>query len=357
MSAAALLALCGALFGSLPGASSVTRPGASFERGVALGLFSEDPSFDYRPLLAELKEHGATHVSIVWVWWQDDLHATEIRPLERWSAPDAQVLSTMREARELGLWVTAFPILRLARAARDEWRGRVAPDDEDRWWASYQAFMLDAAKLALGAGAERLAIGSELVSREAMRMRWLQLIDAVRLEAPALELMYSANWDHFEPVSFWDQVDTIGLSAYFELGQRPGASVAELEAGWAPVRERLEAWSARIDRPLVITEIGCPSRRGGALHPWDDERDAPIDLEEQRRAYLAFVHSWAGAPRLAGVYFWNWFGPGGETDPGYTPRGKPAARVLRDWYAQGSGACSTRSAGISFGRCDGKRSP
>ena len=56
------------------------------------------------------------------------------------------------------------------------------------------------------------------------------------------------------------------------------------------------------------------------------------DLEEQRRAYVAFVRTWNGAAEVRGVYWWNWFGFGGEKDTNYTPRKKPAAEVIRRWY-------------------------
>ena len=65
--------------------------------------------------------------------------------------------------------------------------------------------------------------------------------------------------------------------------------------------------------------------------PWDETREARIDLEEQRRAYEAFLRAWAPVEELEGVVFWNWFGFGGPEDSGYTPRNKPAAEVLRAW--------------------------
>lgn len=302
------------------------------ERGVSLGLFSMDAAFRYEPLLDEIKAHGATHVSIAWVWWQDDLAANAIVPVGRWTATDAQIDATLAHAKKLGLHVTAFPILRLVHAKKDEWRGKIAPKDEGAWWASYTDFMLHAARHAKANGADRLSIGSELVSREKMRGRWLALIDRVRVEVPGLELMYSANWDHFRPVSFWDAVDVVGVTAYFELTRKPDASVEELAAAWAPVRDDLAGWSRAIGRRVVIAEVGCPSQDGAAIYPWDETRGAKVDLEEQRRFYESVRVAWSGAPFLAGVYFWNWFGAGGPEDNNYTPRNKPASAVIARWY-------------------------
>ena len=67
-----------------------------------------------------------------------------------------------------------------AEPAAGQWRGTIAPVDEDAWWHSYATLMLHLARLAQDEGATSLAIGSELVSRERSRLRWLELIDRVR---------------------------------------------------------------------------------------------------------------------------------------------------------------------------------
>lgn len=302
------------------------------ERGVSLGLFSADSSFDYTALIDEIAALGATHLSICVVWWQADIRAAEIAPIPSWSPADRQILDATQAARRRGLHVTLLPIIRLVRAEPGEWRGRLAPADEDAWWASYRRYLLHVASLAEKGGAARLSVGSELVSRERSRQRWIELIDRIRIEAPSLELMYSANWDHFEPVRFWDAVDVVGVTAYFELTKDSDASVAALTEAWAPVRAAVVQFSRRLGRRIVLTEVGYPSLDGGAVWPWDQTRRAPVDLEEQRRAYEAFVRGWSGEPQLQGVYFWNWFGFGGPSDTDYTPRNKPAQAVIERWY-------------------------
>ena len=315
----------------------VVRIPASFgeapaERGVGLGLFSQDPEYRYRALLEEIKETGATHVSVVWVWWQQDVHATAIRAVPGWSATDEQIVETLHEAEKLGFRTTAFPIVRLQRSTRSEWRGRIAPRDEDTWWDSYLHFILHAADLAKRGGADRLTVGSELLSRERMRGRWRRVIDQVRLLAPDLELMYSANWDHFAPVSVWDLVDVAGLTAYWELTKSTEADVSDLLGAWRTVKPRVLEFAKQVGRPVVFTEVGYPSLDGAAAWPWDETRKAAIDLEEQRRAYEAFVRTWSGERAITGVYWWNWFGFGGPEDGDYTPRHKPAAEVIRRWF-------------------------
>lgn len=302
------------------------------EKGVALGLFSMDPEWRYDELIHEVAAQGATHLSLVWVWWQDELHSTSIYAKPRWTATEAQLVATASAAKQLGLHVTVFPILRLVKPGPGEWRGRLQPRDEDRWWKSYDAYILRAAALAAHVGADRFSVGSELLTREGMRERWRALVDRVRLRHPQLELMYSANWDHFRPVRFWDLLDVVGMTAYWEVGPEDGATLAGLLEAWAGPRAELRRFAATVDKPVVLTEVGYPSLQGALRWPWNETRKAPISLETQRLGYEAFARAFGGREGLRGAYFWNWFGFGGAHDGDYTPRGKPAANVMACWF-------------------------
>lgn len=176
-----------------------------------------------------------------------------------------------------------------------------------------------------------LLIGSELGSTEYWRARWYHLISQTRRRFKG-KLVYSANWDHFDKVSFWRRVDYLGVTGYFELSRKNNASQAELTRAWRKAKRSLMAFRRKHNKPLWVTEVGYPSQDGAATQPWNYTRNARVDLEEQRRCYAAFVSAWSNTPGFGGVFFWNWHGKGGAKDKGYTPRGKPAAKVLRNWF-------------------------
>ncbi|RMF76353.1 MAG: hypothetical protein D6744_12415, partial [Planctomycetota bacterium] len=79
-------------------------------------------------------------------------------------------------------------------------------------------------------------------------------------------------------------------------------------------------------------------QEGAATAPWNyyqNMKATPAGHEEQRRLYEAFLRAWDGADGLAGVIWWEWTdAPGGGEDFNYTPRGKPAEKVLRRWFQQ-----------------------
>jgi len=298
---------------------------------MALGEYSDLRDPELTAKLNELRWLGVGHVSIIVSWSTQDVRATKIEPLAGSTTPDAVLIRMIERARALGLKVFLFPIVDVRNRKGTEWRGALEPPDWDAWWRSYQRFVLHYATLAARSKAELLCVGSELITTEPMRGRWRDLIARVR-KVYGGKIAYSANWDHYTPVTFWDLVDVIGLTGYYKLAEAAGAREEEMLASWRGARSRLVTWSKKLRRPFIFTEVGYPSIAGCAVAPWDYTRTTAVSHEEQTRAFRAFVRAWTGTPQLAGVFFWDWYGPGGKADRGYTPRGKPAERVIRSWY-------------------------
>jgi hypothetical protein len=333
-----LLTLCG-LVGLVGcgGASPNLRRSSEFQRGVALGLFvGDDPTLSRSDaFLEELRDLGATDVSLVVTWVQDDVRATTVRADPAHTASDEALGRIIRRAHALGLRVMLFPILRLIHRTPREWRGLLAPVDEAAWFASYAERVLSLADLAERERVEVLSVGSELVSLESRTDAWRRLASATRAHYHG-QILYSANWDRYDRVPFWDAVDLFGVSAYWDVA-RPGRSpsIAEAVAAWRPIRDQLLSFQRRVGRPLVLTEIGYPSVRGAGAWPWNDfltGEAGQVDAEVQRRLYEAFTEVWSDVSALKGVYVWLWFDAGGIADRSYTPRGKPAEYVLKGWY-------------------------
>jgi hypothetical protein len=309
-----------------------------FQRGVGLGLFAADPAYDYTAFLDEIVSQGATDVAITVVWSQETIRDTAIAPRPGVAPSQENLLNTLVAARARGLRVMLLPILRIHTRAKGEWRGKISFDDSvaaRAWWASYRNFILAMAQVAARSGVERLSVGSELLALEGDRVRWVELVAQVR-RVFAGKLLYSANWDHVDGVTFWDAVDEAGMTAYFELGSASStASVAGLVTAWQRWLPGLRTFAARVGKPVVITEVGYPSLQGAHRAPWDETRKAAVDVDEQRACYQAFVTVAEQERWLQGVYFWNWFGGGGPQDGDYTPRGKPAALELRRYFQDG----------------------
>jgi hypothetical protein len=308
----------------------------TFHRGVALGLFDSDSHLDEDlERLREIRDLGASHVSLVITWTQDDIHASRVTARPGYTASRDSLVRLVRRARSLGLRVLVFPIVRLLHRTPSQWRGLITPTDPAAWFASYGGLLDELATLSAEEGVAALSIGSELVALETRADDWRALIASVRGRFHG-QLLYSANWDRYANVRVWDQLDLIGVSAYWDLtphGRRP--TVEEIDAAWRPIQQAVTGFARRCGRPVVFTEFGYPSVVGGGASPWNDFADGADgveDAETQRRLYDGFARAWNDEPTLAGAYAWIWFGRGGLGDRSYTPRHKPAEQVLRTWY-------------------------
>ncbi len=340
----AMLKLCGlaAVAPWLWSESRIRAAQAPLQRGMALGLFSEDALFSYGDLLREIRDLGASHVSFTVAYYQEHAKSTSIYEHPRFTAPLSTLARALGQAQDLGLRSMVFPIIRLERPRSDkEWRGTLAPSDAEAWWQSYSATMLPLCQLATRQGVSILSVGSELstLDQSRDRRRWQALISRLRQEFSGL-LLYSGNWDHYRDVGLYDLVDLAGLCGYFPLARRDYASpapVEQLTEAWRQKRRELEQFAAGIGRPLVLTEVGYLSQRGAAAWPWAEGASEPVDLEDQRRCYAAFHTAWAGATSLRGVYFWNYYGWGGRASRGYTPRHKPAGQEIERYFFTESG--------------------
>lgn len=300
-------------------------------RGAALPLWSrrDDLQAWAEARLDELVAIGATHVELIVMAQQDDGKSSEVTPSPK-SPSEAELRAVIAAAHHRKLGVVLLPIIELLQLRDGDWRGTLAPADRDRWWQSYERLILGHAALAAATGVEWLAIGSELGSTETWRDRWYHLISAVRRVYPG-KLLYSANWDHYEVVSFWPRLDAIGVSSYFSVATTADDGEAAMAVRWRVVQKQLARFAAAQRLPLILTEVGYPSRDGAAMAPWDYTKDGDVDLEEQRRAVAALARSWPGAG-LLGLVVWEVASDGGAADLGYSPRGKPAWCVLAAWW-------------------------
>ena len=302
-------------------------------RGLAVGLWSMDPGASYAMQLHEVRAMGANAVLFPVLTYVDTVTGSTVYRLADHTVPDAVVRRAINDAHALGLQVALMPIVRIEHRVDREWRGQLVPEDRDAFFDSYRNMVVHYAKLAAAEQVDLFLMGSEMATLEDAP-HWFPLIARLR-EIYSGRLSYSANWDHYDSVPFWDQLDALALTGYYELSRTTDPTQELLDGSWRWIRNRLLAWRERHpEQRIIFTEVGYHSQDGTAMTPWDYTMEQPVDLEEQRMCYAAFVNAWRDEPALGGVFFWEWSGAGGPTDGHYTPRGKPAAAVLREFFTR-----------------------
>ncbi|MFW6132368.1 MAG: glycoside hydrolase family 113 [Planctomycetota bacterium] len=316
--------------------------------GMSLQLYHPEHTHPYEKIIREIAARtGANTLALVVHGHQEDAESTSIMIDLRKNPSDRHLREIIRYARsddsangKGSLKVVLMPIVLLENPKRNEWRGEIAPSDWDAWWEDYTALVLHYAKIAQQTDAEVLMIGSELISTERSQgKRWRELVGKVR-EVYDGRLGYSANWDHYQAVGWWDALDLIGMTTYHDLTKGKDPTVERMVEAWKPIKKEILAW--RRDNyphhPILFTEVGWPNQQTCGQYPWDYYRapDEP-DPQAQANCFEAFFEAWKDTPGVAGYLIWEWrTAPWQQTDPsedtGYVPMNKPAEKVIRDHF-------------------------
>ncbi len=299
-------------------------------------------------LLPQLKKLGVTHITLVQFGFQSSSASTEIRmnPDARWySESDIGVRELSLKADSLGLHIILKPHLWLGGYnVNGQSRNEIGYIEEDKWaaWESdYTALLMHYAHLSQEIGASILVIGTELARSAHERPQyWRTMIKQVRSVYDG-ELTYAANWwEEYEDIQFWDLLDYIGVQAYFELSDQPNPSETLLAEGWDPHKKMLSDLSARINRPILFTELGYRNVEDAAAQPWrwptrDELYTTALNNQLQARLFAAFFNEFWNEPWFSGVIIWKWHGDlerRRTANTGFTPQGKPSENIIRHWY-------------------------
>lgn len=337
-----------ALLGSLACARGANAQEAI--RGITIGPIesSQQPGRGYgtpytAALLDHLQELGANAVSITPFGRLWDLQSTEIQlDFEQSFAHNRAAIGKLAaQARARGLSVLIVPHLWIE--VPNLWRGEIDPGTEEGWRAyqkSYRAFILTWAKAAEEMGADAFSIGVECKSWSGrFGSYWLQLIADVRATFKG-KLVYSANWDEADNVLFWDQLDFVGINAFYPLADHDDASYAEYARGAEAAVAKAGELAATVQKPLLFLEIGYTSRPNAAVKPWVWPEDMPgmsVDEHEQARALSALIGASVTKPWFAGFFVWRYYANlddvSQEPGWGFSPHAKIAEQVLSSVFS------------------------
>ncbi len=216
-----------------------------------------------------------------------------------------------------------------------QWIGDVEYDTEAEWKNfedSYLTYALDFAEIAESLNVEAFCIGVEM--KKIVQQRpdfWPVLIEGVRAVYSG-PITYAANWDNYQNVTFWDQLDFIGIDAYFPVSDSQTPTVEECYTGWKDNFEAIRLLSESLDKKVIFTEYGFRNVDFTGKEPWDQNDNGSYNNEAQENAYKAtFARFWK-EPWFEGGFFWKWHPKDNEVDGSsnnrFTPQNKPVETLI-----------------------------
>ena len=166
--------------------------------------------------------------------------------------------------------------------------------------------------------------------RALLEANWRNLIRGVR-ECYGGMLSYSANFDNYSQIGFWDELDAMGINAYFQLRELDSTAIGdtsfvEMKDSWREILSEVDDLRQEIDcdsMPVVFTELGYIYRQNCTVAPWAGfgftpagkrgcERlliwsEQPESFIERALAVRALRQASVeyGSPLLSGILYWK----------------------------------------------------
>jgi hypothetical protein len=248
-------------------------------------------------LLDHLVRMGVTWISItpfgrIWSLSSTDIYMDFEAPYDDNRASIAEMIA---QAHARGIRVLVIPHLWVWN--EQGWRGEID-------------FVLAWAMDAEAAGADAFSIGVECKSWSGrFGAFWTRFIAEVRSVFSGL-LTYSANWDEAEDVLFWDQLDLLGVNAFYPLAPSNDASFETYVEGATCIAENVGSLARILDMPVLFVEVGYTTRENAAVEPWlwpDGMSDVAYSEEEQARALEASFRGFVPHEWFAGFFLWRYY--------------------------------------------------
>ncbi|MDH3650269.1 MAG: hypothetical protein OEQ53_11335 [Saprospiraceae bacterium] len=300
--------------------------------------------------LEVLVQNNVEYIVLVPYCYQESHDKPELRFRNRRRGSVERIDSTYRrlaaEALRLGLQTIIKPHVWM-QADQGFWRSDIdfkSQAEFDVWASQYMDFILHFAKISEEIQAPYFCIGAELSElSKGYPDYWKMLIKEVR-KVYGGKLFYAANWhDEYEHIQFWDELDLIGVQAYFPICPEPNPTVDNLKAGWRPHLTQIKRFSRRIGKPILFSEIGYKSTDDAADTPWEWVDGAHgltkrLSTETQANCYQAFFEMFWQESWFNGALIWQWRAhhdrAGGDSNIDFTPQNKPAQNVMAKWFGR-----------------------
>ena len=361
-----------ALFFALTWAVSLSAQAAPAFNGMSYTAFGPANVLDTsgsNASLLKMEQMGANTVALnVW-WFQTAYNSNSVQEEDnRYSATMSSIADAVDYIHNtLGMKVLLKPMLDVDDG---NWRAYISPTDPATWFGynasnpfvkassaplagSYGDYLGKMADLAQQHHVEMFSIGCEMNNLENVSNlgRWTNLISNVRSRYSG-PLTYSANWSTagagpagnvaggYNTVPFWNQLDDVGIDAYFNLTNSNTPTQTQLNSAWTNIANTIQTWRSNsangaANKPLIFTETGYASYDGSNKTPYSGPGSQAVDTNEQSMTYRALMTVMSQQPWWDGAFWWNWTTSptaGGTSDKNYTPQNKPAQQVLSEFY-------------------------
>jgi hypothetical protein len=304
-----------------------------------LSLVSVNRAID-KTHIDPIVEVGANYAAVIPFGFKSTLNGTSIKydvKSQWYGETSAGIKSTIKLLQDQNIKIMLKPQIWVRNGS---YTGDIKMKDDADWLLleqSYTNFIITYAQIAAEVNAEIFCVGTELKEFASSRPTyWRKLIKDIRVIYKG-KLTYAANWDEYVKVRFWEDLDYIGIDAYFPVSFKRTPTVAECKKGWKSNFSAIKILSKAYDRKVLFTEFGYRSVDHTGKEPWNSDNEiTKVNLEGQSNATQALMDLFWNQDWFAGGFIWKWHpdneSAGGENNSRFTPQNKPVIDVIQSFY-------------------------
>lgn len=248
------------------------------------------------------------------------------------------IIAAINASQNLGLKIMIKPHIWVKEHG---WAGDLNYNEHDWliWEEAYRGYILNYAHIADSLSVNMLCIGTEVRKSASVRTQfWTRLIKDVR-KIYSGQLIYAANWDNYHNISFWNDLDFIGVDAYFPLDSHKSVNYEVLCLKTDSVNTVLADFSEQFSKQIIFTEFGFRSVNFSAWRHWElpnsyQNPQLGFNSLNQILGFRSFFKTFWKEEYVAGGFVWKWHPSisGSLKTNDFTPQGKPALEVIKLWY-------------------------
>lgn len=282
---------------------------------------------------------NANHAVIVPYAWmkaldEPQVHYDEVRG--DWGEKPHGVKKTIALMKAQQLDILIKPQLWIGHG---DYTGNIHLTTEEDWKTlenSYTNYIMRFVTIAAQENVAMFCVGTELDSFVKLRPEfWDQLIKNIR-EVYKGKLTYAANWDNYDDVQFWEQLDYIGVDAYFPVSEEKTPLLATVKESWKKWKVDLSTLWRKHNKKILFTEYGYISADYAGKKPWENAAENH-EVNEKAQAVLlqGLYESLWNEEWLAGGFIWKYHAEDSRWhgfEKRFTPQDKLAQDVITRFY-------------------------
>ncbi|KEZ92844.1 glycoside hydrolase family 113 [Nonlabens ulvanivorans] len=291
--------------------------------------------------ITPIKNYNANYAVIVPYAWMRSLEEPQVNYEEErgwWGEKPTGVKATIKHMNDQNLDVLLKPQIWIGRGS---YTGEINLKTEDDWKVledSYTDYIMKFVNIAASENVAMFCIGTELDSFVELRPQyWDQLIHKIRSIYKG-KLTYAGNWDSYKNVHFWEQLDYIGVDAYFPVSKEKTPHPLTIQESWKKWVDELSTLSRKLNKKILFAEYGYISADYAGLEPWKNAGEDRLENQKAQAILLQGLYDAVWKEEwFAGGFLWKHHAEDSrhrDFSKRFTTQGKEGEKVVAKNYLQ-----------------------